>query len=150
MQPVPLSACNHWQGGHSRLKKTQQRTGYVRGTMENMQWQSGGRKNQKKKKKNKRGGKKEPLFPFYGPVREEKGFWVTPCRRGWGGGSPFACRWGMSQSVHAYMSVTEWWGEKNGRERGEKGLKKKVGWQEGGRGLFKRKRLPTAFILLLV
>lgn len=42
-----------------------------------MQWQS-----DKIKKKSKKEGKEGPLDPFNGPIREGKGFWVTPCRKG--------------------------------------------------------------------
>lgn len=83
---------------------------------------SGGLVKNKRKKNFKKEGK-EPLYPLYGPIREGKGFWVTPCRMGEGEGSSFACRWGMSQSPWAYMSVTKWWGEnKNSRSKGGKGF----------------------------
>lgn len=137
MQPVPLSACNHWQGGHSWLKKLQQRTGWIRGTMENMQWQSGGRKIRKRKKKElKKKGRRNLFFHFMD--QSERGRVSESRHAGRGGFAFFACRWGMSQSVHAYMSVTEWWGEKNSRDRGEGGgfKEKKSGWQGRGTGGF--------------
>lgn len=92
MQPVPLSACSHQQRGHRRLKKQRMRL------ESEAPWRTcSGRvedEKSKKEKEKKKEGKEEPLYPFYGPVREGKGFWVTPCRKGGGGreGSPLACR----------------------------------------------------------
>ena len=51
-------------------------------------WRTKNQRKEKKKKKKK--GEAGPLFPFYGPIREGKGFWVTPCRKGGRGGGGLA------------------------------------------------------------
>lgn len=110
MQSVPLSACNCWQRGHSRYKKIttieDRMNQRHHGEHAVAEWRT---KNQKKKKKKKRGEGGTSLSTLWTNQRGE-GFLSHAMQEG--GGSPFACRWGMSQSVHAYMSVTEWWGEK--------------------------------------
>lgn len=113
-------------------------------------WRTKNQRKEKKKKKKK--GEEGPLFPFYGPIREGKGFWVTPCRKGGRGGGARHLRAGegwANQNTPTCQSQSDGV-KKKGKRKGD--LKKKSGWQGGGGrgGLFKRKRLPTAFFILLL
>lgn len=111
---------------------------------------SGGLVKNKRKKNLKKEGK-EPLYPLYGPIREGKGFWVTPCRMGEGGARHLRAGEGWAnQRGPTCQSQSDGVKIKTVEVRGERIYRKKVVGKEGGCGLFKRKRLPTAFILLLV
>lgn len=94
-------------------------------------------KNQRKEKKEKKKGEEGPLFPFYGPIREGKGFWVTPCRKGGRGGGARHLRAGegwANQNTPTCQSQSDGV-KKKGKRKGD--LKKKSGWQGGGgRGAF--------------
>lgn len=125
MQPVPLSACRHWQRGHSRLTIDNRGQSESSAQWRACRWRVEGVKIKRRKAKE---GKKEPLFLFYRQIREAN-VSVTPCRKG---GFTSACRWGMSQSVHAYMSHSDEW--KNCKKEGEGFNVKKIGWQGGRRG----------------
>lgn len=121
MQPVPLSACNwHLQRGHSRLKKmtTTRMNQRHHGEHALAEWRT---TNQKKKKKKKE-GKEGPLYPFYRPIREGKGFWVTPCRKG-GARHLRAGEGWANQYTPTCQSQSD--GVKKTVEKGGKGLKEK-------------------------
>lgn len=145
MQPVPLSACNHWQRGHSIEKTTTEERMNQGHHVEHAvaEWRT---TNQKKKKK--RGRKGGPLYPFLWTNQRGEGFLSHAMQEG----GLAICVQVRDEPISTRLYVSHRvMGWKNSREREGRGFKeKKVVGKERGQGLFKPKRLPTAIILLLV
>lgn len=94
--------------------------------MEDMQWQSGGRKIKEEEKE----GKEGPLYPFTGPIREGEGFLVTPCRKG-----RLAFRVQVrDEPISTRLHVTERWVKKTVEKGGI--YRKKWLARRGGTGAF--------------